>query len=97
MGSSRARFGVQVGGQGCCQGRGSRSGVKVRVMIGGHKVVGQGRGVKVGGQGQGIGHGVKSGEVWGPGRGSRSGKGSRFGGQGRGQCRGHGQRSRSGS
>ena len=28
-------------------------------------------GVKVGGQGQGIGHGVKSGEVWGPGRGSR--------------------------
>ena len=50
-------------------------------------------GVKVGGQCQGIGHGVKSGEVWGPGRGSRSGKGSRFGGQGQGM--GHGQRSRS--
>ena len=47
-GSSQGRFGVQVGGQGCGQDRGSRSEVKVvvkvRVMIGGHKVVGQGQG-----------------------------------------------------
>ena len=35
MGSSRARFGVQVGGQGCGQDRGSRSGVKVVVKVGG--------------------------------------------------------------
>ena len=44
------------------QGRGQGRGIKVRVMIGGHKV---------GGQGQGIGHGVKSGR--GQGLGSRSG------------------------
>ena len=61
------KVGVQVGGQCLGRGQGlgprlrSRSGVKVRgqgrwvkvrVMIGGHKV---------GGQGQGIGNGVKSG------------------------------------
>ena len=52
---------------------------------------------KVGGQGYWLRSGYRSwGQVGGglgPGRGSRSGKGSRFGGQGRGQ----GQRSRSGS
>ena len=51
-------------------------GVKVWVMIGDHKV---------GGQGQGIGHGVKSGEgsrLEGPSRRSRPGEGSRFGRQG---------------
>ena len=55
------------------QGQGSRSWGQGQ----GHDWWSQGRGVKVGGQGKGIGHGVKSGEVWGPGRGSRSGKGSR--------------------
>ena len=52
-------------------------------------------GSRLSGQVQGKGHGVKLGEVWGPGRGSWSGKGSRFGGQGRGQGIGHGQQSRS--
>ena len=36
--------GSRFGGQGCGQGSELRSGVKVRVMIGGHKVWGQGRG-----------------------------------------------------
>ena len=69
-----SRSGVKVRGQ--CHG------VKVRVMIGGHKV-GQGRWSRSGYRSWGqVGGGVK---VWGSGRGSRSGgsrsgEGSRFGG-----------------
>ena len=54
MGSSRARFGVQVGGQGCGQDRGSRSGVKVVVKVGG-----QGQGHDRWSQGRGSRSGVK--------------------------------------
>ena len=56
-------------------------------------------GIKIGGQGQGIGHGVKSGEVWGPGRGSRllSDRGSRSGVKVVVKVGGQGQGSRSGS
>ena len=62
-------------------------------MIGGHKVGGQGRWLRSGYRSWGqVGGGVM---VWGPGRGSRSGEGSRFGGQGRGQGCGQGQGSRS--
>ena len=82
----RSRSGVKVRGQG--------HGVKVRVMIGGHKVGGQGccsrSGKRSWGQvGEGSMFGVQVG-------GLRSGEGSRFGGQdrglgcgqGQGQCRG---------
>ena len=72
MGSSRRRFGVQVGGQGCGQDRGSRSGVKVVVKVGGqgqgHDRWSQGRGSRSGSRlwGQGQGHDLLS-----QGRGSR--------------------------
>ena len=64
-------------GLGSRSGEGSRSGVKVRVMIGGHKVGGQGRWSRSGNRSWGqVGGGVK---VGGPGRWSRSGEGSMFG------------------
>ena len=58
MGSSRARFGAQVGGLGCGQDRGSRSGVKV-VVKEGVKVSGQGQGHDRWSHGRGSRSGVK--------------------------------------
>ena len=79
-----SRSGVKVGGvvKVVVKVRGQCHGVKVRVMIGGHKV-GQGRWSRSGYRSWGqVGGGVK---VGGSGRGSRSGgsrsgEGSRFGG-----------------
>ena len=79
-----SRFGVKV----VVKVRGKGCGIKVRVMIGGHKVRGQGRWSRSGYRSWGpVMRGVK---VWGPGRGSRSGEGSRFGVKGS-RSLGHGQ------
>ena len=84
------RSGVNVG----CQGQGQGRGVKIRVMIGGHKVGGQGRWSR---------SGYRSWGQVGRGLGSRSGVKVmvKIGGQGQEsrfcQGRGQGQGSRSGS
>ena len=70
MGSSRGRFGVQVGGQGLGRGQGQGQGMGhgQRSRSCGHNVWGQGRGVKVSGVVKVMGRGSMSGGLGSDGR-----------------------------